>query len=219
MEGLTHHSAELKNLRGQAIRLASDIISLTHLFAEEEIRLNRNDEASRLITLQSSISQRLDWVKNQEDSARYANSEVRGIISLGALAIKVISEDKRLQSFSDRLIKKPSDKQTPFGNVLVYIGPKGIPDDAGVVSISLLSRESKREESQVINEIKRRGYLLLTEKDFSLLIERLVKDVLEGQLSLPICAEKLFEAKTSERSKIEVKEYKISAKVPVPDNS
>ena len=72
-----------------------------------------------------------------------------------------------------------------------------IPYDAGVVSISRLARESNRAESEVINTLQAHGYLLLSEKDFSLLIDGLIDGVVEGRLLLPISVEKLTEIKTA----------------------
>lgn len=195
MEGLTPHNTHLKNLHHQAGRLTSAGLSLITLFAEEANRLNREDEASRLKALCSSIRQQLDLAKRSEDSASYAHSKANLIFSLGGLAasgiIKMTSDDKLLLAISGRLFNNPAGKQCPFGMVLICIGPKGLPDDVGVVSISELARESNREESKVINDLQERGYLLLNEKTFSLLIDRLVADVREGRLRLPISREKL----------------------------
>ena len=112
-------------------------------------------------------------------------------------AIKMVSKNKQLSAFSDHLLKNLAGKQRPFGMVLVCIGPKGLPDDARVVSISRLARESNREESEVINELQERGYLLFSEEAFPLLIDKLIDGVLEGRLLLPISAEKLSEIRTT----------------------
>jgi len=201
MEGLTPRITILKNLRYQARKLTSSVLSLTNLFAEEASRLNRRDEASRLEGLRFSIRQQLDWAKRSEDAASYGYSQADLIVSLGGLAvggaIKMLSKNKALSAFSDYLLTGHAGKRRPFGTVLVYIGPKGLPDDVGIVSISRLARESDREESQVINELRECGYLLLSEKAFPPLIDKLINDVLEGRLLLPISTEKLAEIKTA----------------------
>jgi len=66
MEGLTSHSACLRNLQRKARELTSDSLSLVNLFAEESSRLNREDEASRLKALYSSIKQQMDEAKSLE---------------------------------------------------------------------------------------------------------------------------------------------------------
>jgi len=174
---------------------------LTNLFAEEASRLNRRDEASRLKALYFSIRRQLYWAKSNEDAASYGYSQANLVVSLGGLvvggAIKMISKSELLSAFSDNLFASLTDKQRPFGMVLVCIGPGGLPDDTGVVSISRLARESNRAESEVINALQAHGYLLLSEKDFSLLVDRLIDAVQEGRLLLPVSTEKLSELKTS----------------------
>lgn len=209
MESLTPNSAYLKNLRHQARKLAAASLSLSNLFAQEAVRLDRGDQASRLEALYFSIRQQLDGAKRNEDAASCADSEVNLKVSLGKLvvggAIKMVSENKRLLAFSDYLLKGLGGEQRPFGTVLICVGPRGMPDDVQVVSVSRLARESNREESEVINELRIRGCLLFSEEAFSLLINRLTHDVREGRLSLPISTEKLTETKTSSCLKLVVK--------------
>jgi hypothetical protein len=209
VESLTPNSAYLKNLRHQARKLAAASLSLSNLFAQEAVRLDRGDQASRLEALYFSIRQQLDGAKRNEDAASCADSEVNLKVSLGKLvvggAIKMVSENKRLLAFSDYLLKGLGGEQRPFGTVLICVGPRGMPDDVQVVSVSRLARESNREESEVINELRIRGCLLFSEEAFSLLINRLTHDVREGRLSLPISTEKLTETKTSSCLKLVVK--------------
>ena len=209
MEALTLNSSYLKSLRHQVRKLTAASLSLSSLFAEEAVRLSWGDEASRLEALYFSIRQHLDWAKRIEDAASCRHSDVSLKISLGNLvvggAIKMLSENKRLLSISDRLLRGLGDEQRPFGTVLVCVGPKGMPDDVQVISISQLARESNREESEVMNKLQRHGYLLFGEEAFSLLIDRLTCDVREGRLSLPISTEKLAEPKTSSCFKLRAK--------------
>jgi len=209
MEGLTPNSAYLKDLRHQLRKLAAASLSLGNLFAEEAVRLDRGDEASRLEALYFSIRQQLDGAKRIENAASRGHSEARVMISLGGLvvggAIKMLSENEQLLDFSGRLLEGLGGEQRPFGTVLICVGPKGVPDDVQVVSISRLARESNREESEVINELRIRGCLLFSEEAFSLLIDRLTRDVREGRLSLPISTEKLTETKTSSCLKLRAK--------------
>ena len=199
MADLTDVDTYMKNLRNQAATLTETALSLISVFAEEANRLNRQDEASRLNALHSSIGQQLHQVRRSEDSAEYGHVQADVISSLGGLAlggiVKRVSKNKRLSSFADYLLESPNNKQRPFGNVLVCIGPEGLPDDVRVVPISRLARESNQEEPEVINELREHGYLLLSEKAFSLLIEKLVDDVQEGRLRLPISLEKLPEVR------------------------
>ena len=195
MESLTHYSAILKNLRQQVEELTSAGLSLANLFKKEATLLNRMDEVSRLNTLQTDIRQQFDLAKWNEDSASYSQSQADLTSSLIRLAvggtIKMVSKNRKLSSFSDVLLTGATDKQRPFGTVLVCIGLKGLPDDVRVVCISKLARESNSPESEVIKKIQERGCLLFDEKVFSLLIDRLVDDVREGWLHLPVSRETL----------------------------
>jgi len=197
MESLKSFHSHLEDLRSKVRRLTATGLALTNLFAEEAIRLNRWDEASRLRTLYFSIKRELDWTKSREAAASCGYSQANLIVSLGGLAvgsiIKMVSRNEQLSAFADYLLESPTNKERPFGSVLVCIGPEGLPDDVRVVSISKLARESNRQESEVIHELQERRCLLFSEKEFSLLIDRLIDDVREGRLCLPISREKLLE--------------------------
>lgn len=190
MESLKSYHDHLEDLKHQARKLASIGLTLNTLFTEEAKQLSRKDEASRLRTLYRAVVEQLEQVKRDEGSASYGHSKARLVTSLGGLiagvAIKMTSKDKQLSAFSDHLLNNLGGKRQPFGTVLVFIGPKGMPDDVEVVSISRLARELNREESDVTNELQKHGFLLLGEKAFSLFIERLIDGVLEGQILLPI---------------------------------
>jgi len=125
-----------------------------------------------------------------------------GGLAVGGI-IKVTSKDKGLLAFSDHLLRNLGDKERPFGTILVCIGPKGLPDDVGVISISELARESNREESEVISKLREGGHLLFSEEAFSRLIDRLTTDVQEGRLLLPVPTEKLAEIRTTSWVKLE----------------
>ena len=151
--------------------------------------------------MQSRISQQLDEVKSSEEAAKYSHENAKAISSLGGLVvggvIKITAQNKQISAFADKLLKNQAGEQSPFGTVLVGIGPKGLPDDVGVVSVSRLAREWNRKESEIIHELKEHGYLLFYEKSFSALIDKLIEGVQEGRLVLPIATEKLSEIATS----------------------
>lgn len=209
MEDLRGHDMHLNKLQHQARTLTSVGLSLVSLFAQEASWLSREDEASRLRVLHYVILEQLDGAKRSEDAASDGHSKASLVFSLGGLAagllIKKVSKNERLSALSGHLLNSLVDEQSPFGTVLVCIGPKGLPDDAAVVSISRLARESDRQESEVTNELKEWGFLLLSKEEFSLIIDKLVVDVREGRLRLPISRDKLPEVKTSGQLKLEVK--------------
>ena len=200
MESLKSFHDHLEDLQRQAKTLTSTGLSLIALFAEEAKRLDREDEASRLRALFNAIAEQLERVKCSESSASYAQSQINQTASAFTLGMSLgramVSKGNRLSTFSNSL-GSVSNKKPPFGNVMVCIGPGGLPGDAEVISISRLARESKRLEPDVINELQKRGYLLFGKEAFSLLIDNLVDDIREGRLRLPMSREKLSEIRAS----------------------
>lgn len=195
MGSVASYSSRLKILQRQAAALASAGPSLAALLDQEASRLILTSEASRLRALRSSIRQELDWARSVEDAARYGHSKAKltsSLVGLGVgIAIKMTTQDKHLRAFSYHLLKNLGGKEFPFGTVMVCIGPRGMPDDVAVISISRLARESDREESQVTEELEGRGCLLFSERAFSLLMDKLTDDVQEGRLALPISTGRL----------------------------
>ena len=197
MGDLNSLNTHLQDLTRQAKRLTSSALSLVALFDEEANQLNRKDEALRLKELHSLIIQKLHRLKQSEASASQGHDNAQLILSLGGLAvgsvIRAVSKNKQLRAISGHLFGGPTSRMRPFGRVLVYIGPGGLPDDLGVVSVSGLARESNRQESEVIKALHERGYLLFDEREFSLLIDQLRAEALEERLRVPVPKEKLTE--------------------------
>jgi hypothetical protein len=179
--------------------MTSTALSLISVFAEEANHLHRRDQASRLRLLCSSIKHQLLQAERNEDMARYARHRADLVFSLGGLAlgsiIRKIWKDKQPSTLAMHLLENPARKEHPFGKVLVCIGPKGMPDEVEAISISSLARESEWDESHIISELEQQGYLLLSERAFRQLIDRLIASVLEGQLHLPVSLEKLSRLK------------------------
>jgi hypothetical protein len=208
VESLKSFQDYLKDLRHQASKLTSAGLSLNILFTEEAIRLSREDEASRLRSSYRAIVEQLEQIKRDEDSASYVDSRVNlriSMIGIGVAAGRAaVAKNNRLSRISDSL-KTSVVKRLPFGSVMVCIGPKGLPGDAKAISISRLARESKRPEYEIINELQKRGHLLLSKEAFSQSIDKLVDDIRKGRLHLPIPMEKLSEIRTSGMIKPEAK--------------
>jgi hypothetical protein len=200
MEDLTSYITEVNNIQHQAKQLTSICLSFNVLFVEEAIRLDCHDQIMLLRELSSSISQQMNEVKRTENASSYGESKANMTMSLFQFAaggiLKMTSSSKPLQALADDLLTKPLYEKRPFGNVLVRVGPKGVPDDVGVISVSRLARESHRNEAQVIEEMRSQGYLLLTEEAFSLLITNLMGGIEKGDMALPVVGNKLAELTT-----------------------
>ena len=191
MGSLKPYHDQLKRLQSQAKSLTEAGLVSKSLFTAERTRLNREDEASRLRAVYHATIEQLQRIEMIEASASIGNSRANLILSLGGAALSALfAKGNRLLATANYLRESPVGKQ-PFGLVMVCIGPSGLPDDVQAVSISELARESNRQEYAVIRELREEGCLLYNEADFSLLIDRVVSDIREGRLCLPVSIEKL----------------------------
>jgi len=194
MENLEPFHSQLKNLQSQAKKLTELGLALNSLFDQEEIRLRREDAASSLRAVYRAVVEQLQRLEGTEASVERGHTQANLILSLGGVVMAVMgSKSKRLSAIADYLLQTPADEQQPFGLVMVCIGPEGLPEDVRVVSISQLARESNRPQPEIMNKLQEDGYLLFTQEAFSLLIDRLIGDVREGKLHLPVSRERLSE--------------------------
>ena len=206
MENLKPFYGHLEGLHSKTKNLTETGLALNALFAGEETRLKREDEASSLRATCRAIVERLQRLKAIEASASCGHSQANLMLSLIGLALTaIVSKGNRLSAMRNYLLHGPTDRQQPFGLVMVCIGPRGLPDDAGVISISQLTRESNRPQPEIMNKLQDDGYLLFSEEAFSLLIDRLVGDVREGKLHLPVSREKLSEITGLNKLKLRAK--------------
>ncbi|MCD6390910.1 MAG: hypothetical protein J7L92_02790 [Dehalococcoidia bacterium] len=195
MENMKSFHDHLENLQSLAKKLTETELALNALFAEEEIRLECEDEASSLKALYRTIADQLDRTKYSESCACYGDTKANLDFSITGLAVKIIvatTKNQRAWNFVNNIFDTEGHKK-PFGKVMVRVGPKGLPDDATVISISQSARESNRSEPEIMNKLQEDGYLLFSQEAFSTLVDRLVGDVREGRLSLPISRDKLVE--------------------------
>lgn len=206
MENLKQFHSLLKNLQSQAKKLTESGLALNSIFAQEENRLKREDGASSLRAVYRAVEEQLQRLERTEASVELGHNQGNFILSLSGLAVTAMfSKSNRLSATRDYLLREPTDRQQPFGLVMVCIGPKGLPDDVRGVSISQMSRESNRLESQIINKLREDGYLPFSQEAFSALIDRLIGDVREGRLSLPISSDKLAEITGLKKPKPRIK--------------
>ena len=192
----------LQSLQSKAKNLNEAGPALDALFTKEGTRLRREDEVSRLKYLCRTVAAQLESVERSELSAKHGHSQANLILSLGELVLTaIISKGRRMSAIADYRRQSPTDKQ-PFGLVMICIGPRGLPDDAQVVAISQLARESNRTEPEIINRLQEDSYLLFNEETFSVLISKLVTDIRDGRLCLPISSEKLSEITALNKPKL-----------------
>lgn len=204
MESLTPHRAYLKDLRQQVVKLISDSLSLVTLLIDESNRLKKEDQVSSLEALSLYIKEQIERTEDSEDSAKYGYYKAGVVISSIGLAasigVRLALKGKRSRNLSKYLLSNVEDKQPHFGTVLVSVGPGGLPEDVEVVSISRLARETNRDEPEVIKRLLGHGYLLFDGESFSHLIQRLIADIQEGLLLLPIPIQELAKIQSSGRT-------------------
>jgi hypothetical protein len=194
MANITGKDTNLKDLRQRASKLVSGVESLAALFEQEEIRSRRRNEVVRLKALCSAVLQRMERARGEEMAASYGHSKAETVSSLFRLSaglITMTSENRTMRAVSRQLLTGSSGREPPYGTVIVRIGPKGLPEDVEVVSISSLARESKQNEPEIMGRLLARGNLLFGEETFSRLIDRLAGEILGGRLSLPVSADRL----------------------------
>ncbi len=210
MESLRSCRDHLKQSHSRAKKLVETGLALDALFAGEETRLRRENEASRLRAVRRSIVEQLQWLRGIEASASAAHTEVNMMRSVVGLAVTaVVSTSKPLTAFVGRLFDRLNDREKPFGLVMVRVGPNGLPDDVGVVSISQLARQSDRPQPEIVSRLQEEGYLLFSGEAFQFLIDRLLDDVREGKLRLPVSRDELVEAAGADRQGLSLKVTRI----------
>jgi hypothetical protein len=195
MESVKSFHDHLEKLQYQAKKLTETELALNALFAGEETRLKWEEEASSLRALYRTIVEQMERMKYSESYACHVDTKANLTFSLTGLAAKIIvatTKNQRAWNVVNNIFDTEGHKK-PFGMVMVCVGPKGLPDDATVISISQLARESNRPEPEIMSKLQGDGYLLFRKEVFSLLIDGLIGAVREGKLHLPISRDKLAE--------------------------
>ena len=185
---------QLRNSRYQADKLAETGSALDDMFAGEGTHLKRHDEASLLSATYGAVAERLQQLRDLELSASRGHSQANLALSLVESAVTaIVSKGNRLSAVADCLINGPTSRKQPFGLVMAYIGPRGLPEDTGAVSISQQAREANQPELEIMNRLRDAGFLLFSQEEFSRLIDRVANDVRAGTLHLPIARDRLAE--------------------------
>jgi hypothetical protein len=206
MESLKSFHDLLKNLQSQVKKLIEARLALNAEFVEEEIRQKREDEVSILMMVRGTIVEQLRKLKYIETSASLGHSQGNLVLfPIGLALTAMLSKNNWPSAITDYLLHGPVDRYCPFGTVMVCVGPKGLADHVRGVSISQLARESNRPEAKIMNKLQDDGYLLFSEEAFSLLIDRLIGDVREGKLNLPVSRDKLAEIMGLNKPQLRVK--------------
>ena len=196
MAGMRVGDVILKSLQKKTAKLVSAAESLTILFDQEETQLKRKAEVTRLKLLRSAILQRAERERSTEISASIGYNQGKLIAQSVGLLITTFSKNNKVQSVARSLLEESAGEKRAFGTILIRIDKKGLPDGVDVVHISRLGRESNLSETEVINRLKKDGSLLLSEENFSRLIDKLIEGILKGCLALPVSVQTLSQILT-----------------------
>ena len=200
MEGIESFHTYLKNFQHQAGILAEAAVSLSKSFGAEADRLTREDGVQRLKAIHAAVAEELERARRLESTASYGYTKANLPFSITGSIVKIIvaasTENQRALKFVNQVFDTSTERKPPYGTVMVCVGLKGLPDDVRVVSISELAREGNLSESETMQKLRKSGYLLFNQEAFSRLIDKLVIDVREGRLHLPIPTETLTRAET-----------------------
>ena len=197
MAGMRKGDTKLKSLQKKAAKLGAAAESLTTLFDQEEIRLKRKAEVTRIRLLLSAILKQVEWERSAEISASIGDKQRKLITQSAGLLITALNKNNKSQSIARSLLKEPAGEKRAFGTILIRIDKKGLPDGVDVVHISRLGRESNLSETEVINRLKKDGSLLLSEENFSRLIDKLIEGIPKGYLALPVNIQTLSQVLTT----------------------
>jgi len=196
----------LEDLRSEGKARIEGASGLTKLLHKEAASLKREDGASTLRAAYRTIVEELQDLKRIEISASLGHSQANLVLFPVGLALTAIfSKNNRQSAVLDYLRRGPEGRHWPFGTVMVRVGPNGLPQDAKAVSISQLARDSNRPEPEIVNRLQEDGYLVFSEEAFSSLTDKLVADVRQGKLCLPISKEKLADIVGLNRPKSRIK--------------
>ncbi len=196
MEGIAACKRQLETLIDRATAQTMAIEALADVFAQEAVGLLKRDQARRLYRVKGEVITQVAHVQSIEEATRCGFSEgrfINGILKLvaGSLGAAMSRSREHPLLRGARIAAREFERIPPFGTVVVAVGPGGVPDDIVVVPVSRLARESSRPESAIIAELKSRGHLVLTPREFSNMLDDLVHMVLEGTAALPATSDKL----------------------------
>ena len=191
MENMSSCRQQLEALRSQVKEQTDALSALETAFLQEAEYLRRYDQARLLRALHDRVTQGVRHVRRMEESASYSFNWAMTITGSAKLALWSLIAAKRHSKEHPLTIglehaKSDFSRTAPFGTVVVAVGPKGIPDDVKVISLSHCARERSRPESEIVAAIEDRGYQLIEPKSFLRTLEELKEQVLKGSVTFPV---------------------------------
>ena len=196
MESVMAYRKKIEELRCQVRAMEKTIEVINKAFAQEAEHLRRQDQARCLDDLRARVAQEVTEMQRLESAASCSFTEGRFISGLakciGASLGRLVRPTREHPLvIGARYAADEWRKSAPFKTVVVAVGPKGIPEDVRVGSLSRAARETGKPESEVRTALEGRGYRIMTKDDFLRLLTELKDKVLKGTVSLPFIETRL----------------------------
>jgi hypothetical protein len=152
--------------------------------------LIRHDQIEYLNRIKNRILKEVQYIQRMETASQSGHN--KGAIISGFAAFGLGSFFAAIGGHKDpvytglNLANAVLSEEIPFGTVLIAIGKKGIPKDLKIISLSRLARESNTSEEKIRTTLQDKGYILITPERFDTAFGKMVSNILDGSVSLPI---------------------------------
>jgi hypothetical protein len=190
VESVAKGSSKLEDLHKLTRKHASIADELGTVLASREGELHRHHEAVGIRRLRARTLGDVEQIRAMERAGASGHSVAGAIGGLGALAIggavSAASGRGRPKKIGARVASQMLSRKVPFGNVMVVVGPEGIPNDVKVVSISKLARESGRGEAAVMDDLRASGHRLMTPSTLVKVLDKRERELLNGSTASPV---------------------------------
>ena len=191
MEDMSGCRQQLEALRSQVRTQIDALAVLETAFLQEAEYLSRYEQARILGALQDRITQEVKDMRRMEESASYSFNRamlVTGSVKFALFSLMASAHGTEKHPLSIGLEHASSDfsRTAPFGTVIVAVGPKGMPDDVEVISLSQSAREQRKAESEIAAAMEDRGYRLIEPESFLRTLDELKEQVLKGSVTFPV---------------------------------
>ena len=190
METVISHSQLVDSLRSRIDAEAKALSEIANLLAEEAERCRRADQARCIDALQNHVLWQVGKLQRAEESARMDFNMARPGRSM-AKAVGTglgawLSHNTDPFCRGMEVLKKELDNTPPFGNVVVMVAPRAIPQRLEAISLSRMARESGKSESETVAALEAKGYRLGKPEILLAQLDKLREYVLSGAGALPI---------------------------------
>jgi hypothetical protein len=191
MEDMIGCRQQLEALRSRAKSQIDALEILEMALLREAQYLRRYDQSRILCDLQDRVTQELRKMRQMEESASYSFNKamlITGSVNFALFSLIAAAGGNEKHPLGIGLEHASSNfsRTAPFGTIVVAVGPKGIPDDVQVISLSQCAREQKKAESEIAVAMQDSGYRLVEPEGFLRTLDDLREQVLKGSVSLPL---------------------------------